>query len=1301
MNDVTHLNPELLPSTLDRLSEWGEVFKDQLDTQATFLDATEEAMLVEMRIHYSGDFDPRFIRDMFDAVLQRVISQQPEVYDLDIHAPYSPPKIARQEIPEERREVVQQVVERLAGSMLDRYEAYLSGHWHSAPVTLNAVERYNEVVRQRVMAYHDNLVALLQSASSRGWSVDELRARIDAHQAAWHGQSPLRAVSSVQERKALDTLAKTYRPDWMKLLKEPDELLIQQRQQAKEEAHQLAQRLLGDVLSLRAHARRSAQEYLREHLAREMEPDRIFVKRRLKDDESAAPEKLTLTELVMQGPIGGDLVYVLIEVSGPVQHYRMPTVDQVSQLLMAVDAPASYVHALTRYHENDEVRRALSDVYDTRLQHSALVARSAAHLGAQSYDRISALWANETSDIRVCAIAPVDTSVCSDMLLFYRENEVGVLEDIVLYAPERPGDQEWVEFPTLAQLSAEIGSWLGSQAGRQYVAHQLPRDKRKSAQEYFVSVAERHTEWRLSRDFRGSVTGYRACIEQGVLARLKDWQVEVEHSTSPRWYGLLGIEERRVLCSVALRANIAKQAFLAELKSFEVFKDFAKRTISEKIKDYLQENGITDYVDPESILINYIPALGEGTSHVTNLLNLVCYGYDDNSGIDDPKRGVHSSVGQNLSSLRSAPLANYARRAYIGEKYINETRKTFLDKSTEQYRTRQSLFGQALVGAMDRDLRITVGSQQINRDVYARLTTLVSELGRTLSADRVESGSETVARQDGVFRFSINDYPVLGVYVFRYFDQEQVHDWLYTPGAPDGVLLRQYELLDQAAAGVLYDYLLTRVALIAQEALGQWLIELAAGRKHRDALRDFRQVITVAGEFDVYIEHALTDVDDATQSRVEVIKAQVFKGVAYGLPLFMVIPPFAILLGSYYFVAPLREAIIAHTKGDTAKALSHWLETSLGVLGLVFTVPGLATQAIRHLDSGLRKLVFSLRTPAPRATSLARSVNFRTGWAVERPGNLQEVTEAGIWKGTFKREASSESPGAEYFVRNRGKYFKVVHDQSHNTLRVVKANRPHSYHREPIVRAADGRWVHNNVGLRGGNSTQDLGRITDLRQISGRNGAPVPERGAFQGEAVVARFDTNAANNYLYSLNAQTCVVLSLYNPATRAGAVIHFDHNIRSLIERSVRDVLARLGGVDVARPIRTVMAGGDWLSGADIGGPVGSVLRSKGLRPSWEYWSYSSCLGNTYGMTLNLSTGVTSVYKTSRNLVESLYDPILRGASAGTTALAARARVVLRRVRAEPLREGADGVVLDTLGKPAAAPEVNQQSIQMILLD
>ncbi|WLH13399.1 hypothetical protein PSH58_03275 [Pseudomonas hefeiensis] len=196
----------------------------------------------------------------------------------------------------------------------------------------------------------------------------------------------------------------------------------------------------------------------------------------------------------------------------------------------------------------------------------------------------------------------------------------------------------------------------------------------------------------------------------------------------------------------------------------------------------------------------------------------------------------------------------------------------------------------------------------------------------------------------------------------------------------------------------------------------------------------------------------------------------------------------------------------------------------------------------------------------------------------------------------------------------------------------------------------------------------------------------------------MARFSETAADNYLFSLNAQTCVIASLYNPTTKVGAVIHFDHNIRALIERSVRDVTRHLGGA--AKDIRATLVGGDWLTGADIGEPVRMVMRQHGLRPTWDHWSYSSCLGNTYGVSLDLRNGVTSVFKTSRSQVERYYTPVLTRAKQGSDPVSVRARGFMARVRSETLVANANGAVRTQRGRPATRAQIEAQAFPTVTL-
>ena len=501
-----------------------------------------------------------------------------------------------------------------------------------------------------------------------------------------------------------------------------------------------------------------------------------------------------------------------------------------------------------------------------------------------------------------------------------------------------------------------------------------------------------------------------------------------------------------------------------------------------------------------------------------------------------------------------------------------------------------------------------------------------------------------------------------------------------------------------AGSGALRDYLLNRVTLASRTRVTTRLQRLAANSSYRDSLREMNQVRTVAGEFDAFIEHALTDVDDATHSRAEVIRGQVFKGALFAAFPLLVYPPFALVFSAAFVVAPLRSAIVAHTRGETAIALRHWLEASWQALGAALSLPGLSLAQLKPLLPTLRRAVRGRATVSGAVRT--PSMRFDEAWAVkDQPANLTKVVEEGIWKGTYRREAA-EGAAAEHFILSGKRYYKVLHDAEAGTLRVLKANRPTSLHREAVTLHADGRWVANSSGLRGGNHVQDAGTLNQVRQISGGSGVPSAERGAFQGEVVIGRHAATATDNYLYTVNAQTCVAVSLYNPATRAGAVLHVDHNIISLIEPAVRRALSEIGAAQGGSGIRAVMAGGDWLGGADIGGALRSLLRRNGVQAQWQHWSYSSCFGNTYGMTLDLASGVTRVYRTPEALVRRLYEPLLKRASANGSDLQRRAAEVLARVRSRPLYQGSDGVVRNEAGEVASESAKRGHALNTVMI-
>ncbi|WP_312936864.1 type III effector 1 [Pseudomonas sp.] len=1293
----TPLTPSATAATLDRLVDWAAHAQARLLTQMSFLDVLEEQVGVELRTYFPGPIDPRFVQDLIDAALQRHITQQPLAYDEAEHAPWRWEGQVTQEIPEWRREITVQLVESLGSRLLEFYDDALDRHWSATPAGVTEPEAYRGCIEAWLAAHRDDLHAALQPAALATSDVQAVRALIETLQQAWHWQAVLLNLATAQEREAIDRMMNAQLPDWRKGLDAPQSAQLRDALALWSAAQQRAWGLLSGVSTLQAYVHDQVGVALRERFDNPLSPDLISIELVRKAAAGSPPLATTLTELASRGALDLAQLYDVAGTRSQVRLGEAPSAAQVQSLLFDSDYLAGYLGALRARHQQVDVHSALLDAADLALKYSALLARFAGHLPTAQHDRLLQALGGAEAGVSVSGVRVFD-ALCSDLLVFTLADERGGFHSALLYAPAKPDAQQWVLLTSLRALNQELGGWMASAAGRAYLLAQVPWAQRESVAVQMEQVAEQPQAWSLQQDCRHRFADYRNALAHGVQARLQAREDSVQRTVVPGWYTDLSLDEQRVITLLRQQARHAEQAFADTLDGWQSFQHYARTAVAQAIEPYLRSKGVTEAVDPESIIIDYRPGLGDGRLASVNLVDLVCFGYDDNTGIDHPDRGVRSAIGQDLSALRSADLARYARRAYLGEAYIAMMRARYLLPSTADYRPRQQAFARALAAGLDRDLRIALAQGQISRTVFDGLMARVDALGATLTLDIPQDTTETVLDTSGLVRLSVDDVVILGVYVFRLVMDEGAEDWLYTADAPDGILLRRYAELGEAAGGTLRSYLLARTRLSQQARVLSRLKALASGSGHRDALRRLNQVVGLAGEYDRYIEHALADVEAATRSHAEVVRGQVIKGLLFAAPLSLVYPPFAIFIGAWFVVAPLREAVIAHSRGDTAHALQAWLEASWGALGLLVHLPGASLKAVKPLFNDLRHQLIRPRA----AISLAPqrpSMRFDPQWAVKRaPQGVQAVAEEGIWAGTWRAPATVQAPAGEHFIRDQGRFFKVEYDSAHQTLRVLKANNPGSYHHEAVILGPQGRWLANSTGLRGGAPARDAGRITAPRQITGGAGHPDNQRGALQGEAVVARFVPETADNYLFTLNAQSCVAVSLYNPVTRAGAVIHFDHNIKPLIEQSVRGVLARIRG-QASEKLTAVMAGGDWLGGDSIGAPVRAVLRQNGLRPSWEHWSYSSCLGNTYGMTLDLRTGVTRVYTMNGDLVDRVLTPLMRSAQQGGRGpLALRAQRFMNRVRSEPMYQGGDGIVRNAAGHPVSSAHYQHHAIPVI---
>ncbi|MGE7992410.1 hypothetical protein ACQKPE_15475 [Pseudomonas sp. NPDC089554] len=1214
---------------LERLSQWGEAFATRLGSQPGWFDLLEEQLFIELATYLpEATFVDAFVDNLIDTLLQRRIDQALPAYDTSTDGPARWGDSSDYVIPEPRREILTQVVEAMSERLVSVYTDALARHWQAVPEDLQAPGAYRLQLQALLDAHSAELAALFDSVALQGQTAQGLRAQMEDFEARWRSQSVLRALATQAQAEHLDQLGRRLQADWVNGLSSAEQDALKATQARLDDALALYGALMEGAQTLHAYACVRAERYLFEETGYRMDPERIVVHRRFADGYQTDGDTLSLAALVATGPVDGGQVYLLERFEAPRRYAHALSSEQLGELLATLDAPADYLQALTTRYSQDDVNSAMSEMFEARLQHSLLIARYAGHVEGTLADQVEATASAEGGPLQVRTLGLLPGSSWCDLLLFYREDAQGVPGKHVLYAPGKPDGQEWVEANSLLAITEEIVGWLDDEAGRQYLVGLTPHTLRSHALEQYARLALNVSSWDPSRDLRGLPVGYEACLRELLESRQIFHLGDVQAQDSPDWYRRLSAGERRLQNADRQRAQRFEQAFERHMAGYETFQAYVRRTVAERIAPYLRSVGVSEMIDPQTILIDYAKNDSGTLQGTMTLLELALHGYDDNSGIDNPAHGVRSSLGQNLEAVRSAPLASFARSAYLGQHYVQAMTAKYLDSTHADYAVRRTAFNRMLVAMLDRDLRQALGQAHVSTEVHPKLARLVSSASAWGTPSERPLNPESVATSEGIFRLTLDDVPVLGVYVYRLIENGRAQDWLYTPSAPDHRLLRPYAELRGERAVVLHDYLVARTTQANYEAASAFLVRLAAQRAHLDALREQQRVRNLVDQFDAYLQHGLDDVSQVTRTRAQVIRAQVLKGAfAFALPLSLVCPPFALLMDMAFVVAALRAALIAHGRGETQRALMGWMEASWALLG-VGLVAGAAVGSLRSLAS----LKATKVTRAPGHETLGMD----TRWALEqRPAGLGAAQVEGVWRGTRLADDGN------HYVRYRGRYYQLQHQGSDDFLRVVSARRPEAAYKLPVRVTADGRLHSVIPGLRGGNPTQERGWVHAANAIFPGRETPSTWRGAMQGEGVHARFQAAGTDNYLFTVNVQSCVGVSLYNAADQVGAVLHIDHNVVRYISPLIRAAVEKVRNGNDAASVSAVMVGGDWLSTASIGGPVRRLLRREGLEPVWKHWSYSSLVGaNTYGMTLDLQSGITSVYRTTQHFVEQLYE-------------------------------------------------------------
>jgi len=1298
---------------LTRWELWIDAFFDDRPFFEVF---AHERLMVHLRTYYPrGDVAPSFPQALLRDLLQRLIDGRLPDFDADLHGAlrWLDDK-GVQESEEgwsERQQIMAQIIEGAASGLLEDYCHSLLRRWEQRPAGLDAGSAMGERFLNGLDEHCSALKTLFCTETLKRFDGSTLRQHLQAMDQRWRLSFEQGGSLSEADRRQIDTLIQAALGDWFGGLGREDLDTLRDFQRRHALLREQLRLLLDGVETLPAHARQAIIDYCRVGFGLEIEPDELQVATRLDHPEYPLTRTLRLAELAAEGPFlpGAGKTRTLLRDAGALNQ-ALPD-DLLDELLREVDPRATYHRCLAERYASPEVIAALHDLNDLRLQQSAFIGRCKGHLSAEAYARVlrvrgdNGAGAGEAGD-KVTGVSQFPDEPLAQLLLFYHQDEEGQLSSLVLYAPDKPDGQEWIELPSLRGLAVELGSWLAGEAGTRYLLDRINVKGQRKAEQFFRDVRERPDSWDLSRDHRGPHHGYAECSRALIELGRDNHLDQIAWYEAPLWLAQLPPDKRQQIAGLNEDLRLLNQAMQQQVDEQESFLAFSRRTVKADIAGYLRECGVTDEVDPQTILFDFFPGLTASAKISRTLLDLAMYGHDDNWGLDNPRMPVRSSVGQDLSRVRASELTTYLRSAYIGDRYAASIRAQFLDPGKPAYARRRQLHFALARTTLRRDVHVTYGKAMIEA---ADRDWLLEEIERLAEVRPSQDESADNIADAGLFRFTLDGRKSTGLYVFRRVVGGVAEDWLYTPQAPDRLTLRKYKSFVGAGRGAMHDWYLQHLRFVDRPVVSEWLIRLAKGEGGRDTLREGSRISDFMAEYDEYLESHISDIEAVTRSRHEVIVEQVTKGLLYAaFPLSLAFPPLGFVLDAVFLAIGSYKAVASHVADDDSAALNHWLGVAAGLWGLV--LPG-AWGALAHASrAGLRKASEVSRwnqlaqqaRPGIRQGERAAGSVMDERRAIKRvPDNLRRMEQGGIWRGVYRH--SGRDGQDTFYVNDRGRYFQVVHDHDLHTLRLVDPLHPRAQYRVPIRLGAGERWQFNEqVGLRGGAPTQHVGQVWEVADAFPARTNPLPQRGALQGEGLIARFDAQGSDNYLYSLNVESCVVACLYNPATRSGALIHIDHNIGRLVEEALDSALQGIRQGGEQGRISAILVGGDWLSGgADIGGPVRSALARRGIQADWDHWSYSSCLGNIYGVRLDLAEGVASVFTTTRSSVQKVIDPILLDAvRGGSSAIAERARRFMARFRLEPLVQRADGQITTLNGKVATAQQIEAQALQLTTL-
>jgi len=609
--------------------------------------------------------------------------------------------------------------------------------------------------------------------------------------------------------------------------------------------------------------------------------------------------------------------------------------------VMTSDARAAYGAEFRSQYQRQEVMQALKNVMSQRLLLSALAARHQGHINDKNFARIVSVL-NGDQAFTLDGVRLIDnTRALQQLILVARRDGQG---GFLLYAPGSPGGQDWYECQDLPRVGIRVGEWTKEGKGRDYLTWQSHAVDRAAIATHLKQVERLPGTWKgvtlVASPFKG------AEVLTALIENIRAWRVAEEESRTPYVYRTASDAQRQNFARTRCELK-ALQVIAMREGGFIPYGKFCFDLIKQRIEQVLADRGERATVNPDRIFVSVSPQLG---MTLTELISTETHFFADakQTAWSYPRFTLEHDHSP-ISKLDIRDIAGWSRTLRPGEKYIEMLRSTHLNRSHPEGALKRMVH----LEVQRRQMKVGVMQERFNgrltAEQYGQLMNVIEALEKIDTRPTHPMGEyPSDVRFSAMFKFYLRDKLVVGVFVFRLVIGNRVEEFLYTPDAPDGRLIRPHSEFVAAVKKLQFgNYFYDRVRYKDQRVVGTYITDLEQLGNFNEAPvlpRDTR-VKDLGASYDDLINRTISDVDEKTESLDEIIFKLTFGAVqAAAAVVSVVIAPVGIAMSVVLLTKSVLDGAEAYNDGDRATAATHFLDAlielaSLGKAGYSKTQP--------------------------------------------------------------------------------------------------------------------------------------------------------------------------------------------------------------------------------------------------------------------------------------------------------------------------------------------------------------------------